>query len=98
MPAEIISIRIDPGLAVEVIQAMNDYGAAGDRQLPLDEVAYRQDRINALLSELDGKETALDAYATTTGTDVSALKAAGLTKKQDAKADAAAKGFAPRPE
>lgn len=85
MPGEVVSSNLRAEQSMEDVHVMNDYGTETILGLPISDVANRQTRINAAIAALTAQETALETWATQTGTDISALKTAGLAKKAKAK-------------
>lgn len=81
MPAEIIGSRVLPAQGQEVITIMDDYGTEFTLNVSVNDSANRQSHIDTALAQQTANEAALEAYAGAHGIDLSAQKAAGITKR-----------------
>jgi hypothetical protein len=88
MPAEVITNRVLPAQAQEVILIVDDYGTEFSLNVPISDSANRQTRIDAAVAQQSANQTALEAYATAHGIDLTAQKAAGTAKKNQLKGTA----------
>jgi hypothetical protein len=91
MPASTTSSQIIPALGMEKVSVMDDYGTEFHLYIRVGDSANRLQSIAATLAQQSANETVLESYAATTGSDLSALKAAGLAKKASAMKAAALK-------
>jgi hypothetical protein len=81
MSAEIVNSRVVPAQGQEVILIVDDYGTEFTLQVPVTDPANRQTRIDAAVAQQSANQAALEAYALAHGIDLSAQKAAGISKK-----------------
>jgi hypothetical protein len=79
-----------PDRRVELIEIMDDYGTSSHLYVPVTQLAQRGSLVTDAISEADQAQAQLEAYASSAGHSLTAMKEAGIAKR---KAYASANGI-----